>query len=454
MRRKIFYKTTFNKILSDADIVKQNFNEPSGFTVSESDRADYALTDVSYLYVSEITFLARGLRMGKWHIVKGLNPEFQDQDFYRMMLRKEFETLIELQHPYIRRVYSFEVIESLGPCIVMEYVEGKPLGKWLTEKHTSGERFRVALELTEAVDYIHRKGFVHRDIKPDNIIITEIGQSVKLIDFGLSDSGDNAFMKHPAGTKGFISPEQAQSDRPDIRNDIYSLGVVLGLLLPEKRFKRIVDRCLREADRRPRNAGEVGLKLQQTERIWRYLPPTAVIVLILSVIVILLSSRSSSLPEQSSETRLNEKIAVDSVVNESLNAQPEKPATIIRGEEKSEAAPMIEKETSQYSGNAESSKPTVTMYITQGESMLDLIWENSALRFIDTVSNSSVIPETWDLSELRRGKHNFLIGLRYRMENDPESGLSDKEMAEIESHLNEYLESFDKKWKKLVKQRK
>lgn len=79
-----------------------------------------------------------------------------------------------------------------------------------------------------ALEYMHSKQIIHRDLKPSNIMITHIGQNVKIIDFGLSDSDAFFILKHPAGTTGFIAPEQFMPDaKAEPRTDIFSLGMVI-----------------------------------------------------------------------------------------------------------------------------------------------------------------------------------------------------------------------------------
>ena len=104
-------------------------------------------------------------------------------------------------------------------------------------------------ELTDAVAYIHSLGIVHRDLKPSNVIVTQ-GGHVKLIDFGLADTRAHAFLKQSAGTERYMSPEQAAGGKPDARNDIYSLGVIMqGMPLPWS-YRCSIARCLCPIERR------------------------------------------------------------------------------------------------------------------------------------------------------------------------------------------------------------
>jgi len=159
------------------------------------------------------------------------------------MLHKEFELLMKAQHPGIVQATGLEDVPGLGECIVMEYVEGCTLKEVMEQGLSSRTAARLMDELTDAVAYIHSLGIVHRDLKPSNIIVTQ-GGHVKLIDFGLADTRAHAFLKQSAGTERYMSPEQAAGGKPDARNDIYSLGVIMqGMPLPWS-YRRSIARCL------------------------------------------------------------------------------------------------------------------------------------------------------------------------------------------------------------------
>lgn len=197
-------------------------------------------TDMEQLSMSQTNILLRAKRYGRWWMLKGLTPRAAEDAACRQMLRKEFETLMQLQHPNIVNVQGLERVEGVGNCIVMEYVDGLPLSQTaLTEK----QKPRVVDELLSAVAYCHSMGIVHRDLKPSNIMITRNGEHVKLIDFGLADSDSSAVLKQPAGTPKYMSPEQAVTHQADVRNDIYSIGVILEKMDLGKRYRNIVHRC-------------------------------------------------------------------------------------------------------------------------------------------------------------------------------------------------------------------
>lgn len=115
---------------------------------------------------------------------------------------------------------------------------------------------------------MHQQQVVHRDVKPSNVMITHSGGYVKLIDFGLADTDSHAILKQPAGTLRYMAPEQAQLAQADVRNDIYSLGVILqemnglGRVVP----RRIVSRCLAPIEQRWQNMEALVDALKQSGR--------------------------------------------------------------------------------------------------------------------------------------------------------------------------------------------
>ena len=119
------------------------------------------------------------------------------------------------------------------------------------------ERLEVFLRLLEAVEYVHSRQVVHRDLKPGNIMVTRNGNGVKLIDFGLSDTDQHAMLKQAAGTVGYISPEQLGGGEPDVRNDVFSLGCVLRDMRLGWFMGFVVRRCCGGIEGRYANVGEL-----------------------------------------------------------------------------------------------------------------------------------------------------------------------------------------------------
>ena len=152
---------------------------------------------------------------------------------------REIQTAAQLVHPNIVRALDAEAAGGLH-LLVMEYVEGWSLEKVVTEKGPMAvvQACRVAHQAAQGLQYAHGKGMIHRDIKPQNLMVTRQGQ-VKILDFGLAKMVREQAQGHGAtqagafmGTPEYVAPEQAvDASKADIRADIYSLGCTLYYLL-------------------------------------------------------------------------------------------------------------------------------------------------------------------------------------------------------------------------------
>ena len=129
-------------------------------------------------------------RYGRRFLLKALAPEASGLTDYRIQQEQEFQLAVQLVHPNIAAIYSLEEISGVGRCIVQEWIDGQTLGEWLQTKPSKTSRERVLNQLMEAMEYIHSRQLVHRDLKSDNILITRNGTNVKLIDYGLSLTDD------------------------------------------------------------------------------------------------------------------------------------------------------------------------------------------------------------------------------------------------------------------------
>ena len=242
-----------------------NDNSTSGYLADAYEGICQTFTDIEILNISDVNVVAKAKRYGRWWLLKGLRKDVANEMGYQQRLRKELEILMQLQHPNVVTTYGMEDVEGLRRCIVMEYVDGPTLKEWLNDKPSRQLRLKVAHELVAAVAYIHTKGIVHRDLKPENIIVTGNGDNVKLIDFGLADTDSHAILKQPAGTPKYMSPEQMQTAVADVRNDIYSIGVILQQMNLGLRYRYIINRCMLPIDCRYQNAQELLNSMRSTE---------------------------------------------------------------------------------------------------------------------------------------------------------------------------------------------
>lgn len=249
--------------------------EESGFLADASDGLNIDLnvwipdkfSDFRPLYVSESGSceLYTASRFGKRYVLKCLKEAYRQTPLFMMALAKEFEIGMEMDHQNIVKTIGFEGIDGHGNAIVMEYIDGESLDAILAGGVMSKKTARsIASQLADAIRYSHSKQIIHRDIKPKNIMVTHIGNVVKLIDFGLSDSNTFTMLKMPSGTRGYMAPEQmAQDAKADVRGDIYSYGAVvrqLAMLSDDAHLLSISKKCLSEdAGRRPQSFEDISI---------------------------------------------------------------------------------------------------------------------------------------------------------------------------------------------------
>lgn len=265
----------------------------SGYVAESYDGLDIAFSEVSHLPSRGYCDLYRAKRYGRWHLLKCLKQEHASDAAYQQMMRKEIEVLMSLQHSGVMQVMGMETVMlpecDATMCMVAEWIDGVTLAEFLRVPAPLKQLRRIALELAEALAYVHQQQVVHRDLKPSNVMITHNGGYVKLIDFGLADTDSHAILKQPAGTLHYMAPEQAQQAQADVRNDIYSLGVImqemnrLGRVVP----RRIIGRCLAPIEQRWQNADALVDALQQSNRRRRQLIVAVVVAVAMAIIALL-----------------------------------------------------------------------------------------------------------------------------------------------------------------------
>lgn len=230
------------------------------------------LTDFEEIARGTYCVIMRAKKGGQWFAVKALKEKYRESTPHIALLRKEYEIMSLLDSPNVVRVYDFCRVDGLGMCIVMEWVDGKTLEEWLeptgkdTRRPRHAERMRVARQLLRALAYIHSRQVIHRDLKPTNIMITRNGGQVKLIDFGFSDSDRYVVFKESAGTRGFVAPEQMKGRIADERNDIYSLGVILGTMRLGLCYRPAIRRCVSPIGSRYRHIADLAAAMRRARR--------------------------------------------------------------------------------------------------------------------------------------------------------------------------------------------
>ena len=177
-----------------------------------------------------IVFLAQEVRLDRPVALKLLPPEYAVQPPLRERFLREARTAAKLSHPHVVPIFA---VDEVGDFVffAMAYVNGQTLGQRVRERGPvpPREAARILREVAWALGYAHAQGIVHRDVKPDNILL-EAGTGRALVtDFGIAQVTEPSGLtatREVLGTAEFMSPEQATGDTVDERSDIYSLGVV------------------------------------------------------------------------------------------------------------------------------------------------------------------------------------------------------------------------------------
>ena len=169
--------------------------------------------------------------------IKTLRAEYAEREEYRYRFLTEARAAGTLTHPGIVTIFDVGVVNGV-PFIAMELLEGPTLESFVERRDRLPVRtvLRIVTQIADALDYAHRQGVVHQDIKPENIVVTSDSGNVKVMDFGIArlrhKSGPRPEDGSPvAGTPHYMSPEQIRGGEVDGRSDLYSLGVLLYWLL-------------------------------------------------------------------------------------------------------------------------------------------------------------------------------------------------------------------------------
>jgi len=177
-----------------------------------------------------VVYLAHEVALDRPVALKLLPPVMAARPEHRERFLREARTAAKLSHPHIVPIHA---VDEVGDFVffAMAYIEGETLGERVRMRGPlpSGQAVRVLREVAWALAYAHAEGVVHRDVKPDNILLERASGRALVTDFGIAHVGPEpgiSGVREAVGTAEFMSPEQATGDIVDARSDIYSLGVV------------------------------------------------------------------------------------------------------------------------------------------------------------------------------------------------------------------------------------
>ncbi|MBQ2990005.1 MAG: protein kinase [Clostridia bacterium] len=177
-----------------------------------------------------IVYRAFDLKSHQTVALKVLREEYEEDQEYRERFEREAQVCKKLNHPNVVNAIDSGMVSGIS-YIAMEYVDGQTLKELIAEKGRmdQGEAVRCTLQILAALSHAHAKGIVHRDMKPQNVMVARSGQ-IKLADFGIAGMADTKTLTSEGNVMGsvhYFSPEQAKGMKATEASDLYSVGVML-----------------------------------------------------------------------------------------------------------------------------------------------------------------------------------------------------------------------------------
>ncbi len=179
-----------------------------------------------------IVYLAREVQLDRLVAIKVLPAALAARDDVRARFLREARTAASLSHPSIVPIHSVGEAGGL-PYFVMTFIDGPSLGERLRERGPVSTSMMTSIlrDVGQALGYAHSRGIVHRDVKPDNILLETVTGRALVTDFGIASVAGEAPDARMAGTVEFMSPQQLRGEPADARSDLFALGVVAHLAL-------------------------------------------------------------------------------------------------------------------------------------------------------------------------------------------------------------------------------
>ncbi len=307
---------------------------------------------------------------GKLHFLKRLKPAFVNVIRYQEAFRKEFETGYRLEHPNIVRYVSLS-----DEGILMEYVDGETLKQridshpeYFNKKNTE----KLLRQLLDAVAYLHAHQVLHLDLKPDNIMLTLIGNDVKLVDLGFCYT--DTFVDTQGRTDHFAAPEQLTSDNVDERTDIYALGRIIEQLPEHNIYNKVIARCTaNDKHDRFQSIDELSRTLKKRSSFIRYF----LFLLLLAASILLVDMLFSQKPDKDKKALMSAPIVQVGTVPKKKVAQPS--TSVIVKEKIAKPTP---------------SDPTELMKKEMSQ-LMDKAYQSTIATFCDSIFPSPSVGKLW-----------------------------------------------------------
>lgn len=384
-------------------------NESSGIINVENKNIDMTngkLCQFTELYCGSYCRIIKAKRNGQWWVLKCLKPECEKHLFYQGLLQKEYDILTRLNHPAIVKAIGMETVPEYGKCIVMEYIEGITLDNL---KIGRKQRLRLVDQLLEVVSYIHSLQIVHRDLKPQNIIVTNNGQNLKIIDFGLADTDNYAILKQQAGTLSYMAPEQRQVAKPDMRNDVYSLGLILKDLHLGWQYGFVISRCLSLPKYRYAEASELKKAIGKCRQI----PKWVLISFVMLIIIVEALWIGFGMKSKTITHNIRDSVIVVQHKTDSVMVVQHKTDTIIKMD-----------------NSLQQSREEIKKKIIEGREMIDKFWKENNFEKIMSCPIDSIMDYYFDkkMSMCNKVLVDFI----------EDSGLEPEQKSAVKSDLMQY----------------